>query len=61
MRTSATAAGVTTGSARATPVKSSMYTCKYLGAAAASPPFHPSARARRARASDHLRVASGGG
>eukprot|EP00965_Chrysotila_dentata_P014637 484767-Pleurochrysis_carterae.AAC.2 len=42
MRTSATVAGVATRSARATPVKSSMYTCKYLlGAAAASPPLPP--------------------
>eukprot|EP00965_Chrysotila_dentata_P005598 184004-Pleurochrysis_carterae.AAC.1 len=61
MCTSATSTGVATGSARATPVKSSMYTCKYRGAAAVSPPSHPSARARRVRSSVHLRAAAGGG
>eukprot|EP00965_Chrysotila_dentata_P054943 1823867-Pleurochrysis_carterae.AAC.2 len=38
-----------------------MYTCRYLGAAAASPLSHPSVRARSARAADHLLVAPGGG
>eukprot|EP00965_Chrysotila_dentata_P129468 4279682-Pleurochrysis_carterae.AAC.1 len=51
--------GVGTGSASATPVKSSMYTCKKLGCAC-SPPSLPPSRAS-ARRAIHLRAACGGG
>eukprot|EP00965_Chrysotila_dentata_P086890 2867793-Pleurochrysis_carterae.AAC.1 len=61
MPTCASSAGTSTRSAGATPVKSSIYTCRYLGAACPAPsPSPPAVASARLRAT-HCLVACGGG
>eukprot|EP00965_Chrysotila_dentata_P065260 2162499-Pleurochrysis_carterae.AAC.1 len=50
-----------TGSASATPVKSSIYTCRYRGSACPSPPTHSSRLAICRLRAAHARAAAGGG
>eukprot|EP00965_Chrysotila_dentata_P083168 2743333-Pleurochrysis_carterae.AAC.1 len=60
MPTCASAAGTSTRSAGATPVKSSMYTCRYLGAACLAPSPSPPASASARLRAIHRLVAGGG-
>eukprot|EP00965_Chrysotila_dentata_P041818 1387118-Pleurochrysis_carterae.AAC.2 len=61
MTKSAGSAGTGTGSARATPVKSSIHTCNYRGAACCAPVGSRPSRCSRSRRSAHRRATAGGG
>eukprot|EP00965_Chrysotila_dentata_P054192 1798370-Pleurochrysis_carterae.AAC.1 len=61
MPTRSSSGGVGTRSAGATPVKSSIYTCRYLGAACPAPtPRVPASTSASLRAIHQLLVAGGG-
>eukprot|EP00965_Chrysotila_dentata_P036896 1227780-Pleurochrysis_carterae.AAC.1 len=60
MPTRSSSGGVWTRSAGATPVKSSIYTCRYLGVACPAPPPRVPASTSRSLRAIQLLVAGGG-